>query len=69
MEFKMDRIWVIFAMFIMGVLAILYMANKLTSPIQLVNWIPAPLYSILFTVIMVIVAFAILFAIAMRLSG
>ena len=65
----MDRIWVIFAMFIMGVLAILYMANKLTSPIQLVDWIPAPLYSILFTVIMVIVAFAILFAIAMRLSG
>ena len=65
----MDRIWVIFAMFIMGVLAILYIANKLTSPIQLVDWIPAPLYSILFTVIMVIVAFAILFAIAMRLSG
>ena len=65
----MDRIWVIFAMFIMGVLAILYIDNKLTSPIQLVDWIPAPLYSILFTVIMVIVAFAILFAIAMRLSG
>ena len=65
----MDRIWVIFAMFIMGVLAILYMTNKLNSPIQLVDWIPAPLYSILFTVIMVIVAFAILFAIAMRLSG
>ena len=65
----MDRIWVIFAMFVMGVLAILYIANKLTSPIQLVDWIPAPLYSILFTVIMVIVAFAILFAIAMRLSG
>ena len=65
----MDRIWVIFAMFIMGVLAILYMANKLTSPIQLVDWIPAPLYAILFTITAVIVGFAILFAIARKLMG
>ena len=63
----MDRIWVIFAMFIMGVLAILYMANKLTSPIQLVNWIPAPLYSILFTVIAFIIGFGIFYVIIMRL--
>lgn len=64
----MDRIWVIFAMFIIGVLAILYMFGKLTSPIQLVDWIPAPLYSILFTVIIFIVAISILFALVTRLS-
>ena len=64
----MDRIWVIFAMFIMGVLAILYMANKLTSPIQLVNWIPAPLYSIIFTVIAFIIGFGIFYVIMMRLA-
>ena len=64
----MDRVWIYLGMFIIGVLAILYLAGKVTSPIQLVDWIPAPLYSILFTIIMFIIAFGILFAIVMRIS-
>lgn len=63
----MDRVWVYLVMFIMGVLAILYMDGKISKPIQLVNWIPAPLYSILFTVVAFIIGFGIFYVIIMRL--